>query len=176
MRSLFILFLVALMNHSAYAEDENSRTYEQGGVRIKTTITAHLYEWQVTNIDAPPIMKFQVETPRCYSQRPPDGWEWSFDTTGDEIFYAWTDDPQYAIRTGQTSLFTARLGSAGGILGQVDAMISFDNDQAPVVFHDIWGPVPKPVSLVITVAITIAAIALFHVLLVGKILGKKKRA
>ncbi len=139
--------------------------YEQDGIRIVASINAQIYQWEVTNVDADPIMFFSVQEHNTYNQNIPPGWEMHVE---DGEFTAWTDDPTFAIRRGQTRMFDARSGSAGSMLGPVPAKLGFSARAEDVVFPVVWGPVPKHRGIVVLVAVTLIGLGVLHVALLRR--------
>jgi len=130
----------------------NARTYEQDGVRIETSIQSQIVTWTVTNVSAPPIRSFELEIPHTYNHHGPDGW--SLEYLDYLTFRAEADASRFEIRRDRTGTFDTRVTSAGAVLGLVRATVGFGPDREPIVFEEIWGPVPPPRSIVVTVVLT----------------------
>jgi hypothetical protein len=137
---------------------------EKDGVRIEVSLQSQIYTWTVTNVDAPPITTLRFELYHTYNHHVPAGWEYE---DSDAVLRAWTDDPDCAIRRGQSQPFSARVASSGAVLGTTSATVGFASHQAPVTFNAVWGPAPKPRSAIFLVAAMVAAIAIVHVILMA---------
>ncbi len=136
---------------------------EKDGVRVESSVEAHVYTWRVTNLGERPLVSFEVGSSGTYLYSAPDGWAHE----ADEVrFRAWTADRLRAIGPGQTRAFTARVsGAAGSALGRVHASAGFEGGR--VEFAEVWGPIPKRRSMVALVAGALGAIAVAHTVLLG---------
>jgi hypothetical protein len=134
-------------------------TVEQDGIRVDVGVQAHVYTWTVTNLDHPPITRFEVGHHNCYSQRGPEGWTVELEK---HRVVAWTDDPAHAIRRGQSGAFFAQVSSHGAVLGSVPLTVGFEGSDEEVRLAEVWGPVPFPRHIFFVVSITIVVIAVFH--------------
>jgi hypothetical protein len=54
------------------------------------------------------------------------------------------------------------VSSSGAVLGLVQISVGTSNGQDRIVFEQLWAPVPKPISLVVLVAGTVAVLAISH--------------
>ena len=138
---------------------------EAGGVRIEVEIHAHLYVWKVMNIDAPPIVRFEMEQQGSTEQIAPDGWELEIDGPR---YLAWTDDPRFAIPRGQWKQFEARVKSTGAVLGLVPVELGFAKTDVPLVLENVWAPVSKRRSMVVLVAFAVVALAALHTIILER--------
>lgn len=132
---------------------------EQDGVRVEVSVVAHLYTWQVKNLNAPPIMSFEVQAHHTYNQTVPKGWRYT-DEGG--RFRAWTDEETWAIRPKRSGSFGARVSSGGAVLGSVPASVGFAGGQPAVTFPGVWGPVARSRNTIVLVALTIVGLVLIH--------------
>lgn len=174
MLSLSVGFIALL---AAHGQAEAFHRYpaehaEHDGIRITVTVEANVYTWLLENMDAAPITSIEMPQKNCYNQRLPLGWSWEYE---DDYFRARTDDPANAIGPGRTGEFTTRVSSTGAVLGHVPIKVGFEGDAQLVVFEPLWGPVRKPISMVLLVALTIAGVAIMHMALLVW-LSKRRRA
>ena len=132
---------------------------EQGGVRVEVSVVAHLYTWQVRNLNAPPIMSFEVQAHNTYNQIVPKGWKYTDD---EGRFRAWTDEETHAIQPNRSESFVAQVSSGGAVLGLVPASVGFASGQPAVTFAGVWGPVARSRSTILLVALTIVGLVLIH--------------
>ena len=139
---------------------------EKDGVRVRVSIQAHVYTWEVTNLGVPPITSFELEPYHCYDYQAPDGWTVE---KSKERFRAWTVNADSAIRPRQSKTFSARVSSQGAVLGNVPLSLGFEPDSAePLTFEAVWGPVHKPRSMVALVAATLIVLAAVHALILWR--------
>jgi hypothetical protein len=132
---------------------------EQDGVRIEVSITARVYVWTVTNLDAPPIRSFEIEAFHTYNPRAPTGWEV---INENDRFLAWTDDERRAVHRGESASFDARVSPGGAVLGTALAFVGFGPAEDALVFKEVWGPVREPPLMIVLVAAIIAGIGAVH--------------
>ncbi len=137
---------------------------EADGVRIRVRVRANDYTYEVTNVDAEPIVRFEIEQGGAYLFRAPKGW--SFGAEGN-LFRAETADPRRGIRRNQTGVFSMRVTSSGALLGEVPARIGLESGK-DVALHDVWGIVPEPRGTVALVPLVIGTMVLLHVLLLAR--------
>jgi len=137
---------------------------EQDGVRVEVLVRAQEYAFKVTNVDAPPIVRFEIDNYHTYNHLGPRGWTVELE---ENRLVCTADTPRRAIERGRSQAFTARVGSNSAALGVVDALVGFGPDHAPVGL-EVWGPVRHPRSFIATIALTLAGIAVLHGLLVGR--------
>ena len=137
---------------------------EKDGVRVRAHIRSSKYYWEVTNIDAEPITRFEISQHNCYDYQVPDGWE---SEAAANVFRAWATDPGRAIRRGATERFSLRVSSTGAVLGLVAMRVGPDAGEG-IIIPEVWGPVPEPPSTVFLVAIVLVAIVLVHAWLLGR--------
>lgn len=136
-------------------------TVEHEGVRVSVSIQSHIYTWAITNLGTPPISSFEIELHNTYVQQAPAGWAIEID--GDR-FRALATHEREAIHPNQTKEFTARVSSGGAVLGRIPLTVGFDGALEPLTLVAVWGPVRKPRSMVVLVALTVAGIAVVHAL------------
>ena len=132
--------------------------FEADGVRIDVNISAHVYEWNVTNLTAYPITRVEVGQHQMYNHILPDGWHLE---DADDRFRAWTDQPDQAIAPQQSRTFSARVSSAGAVLGMVSAVFHFEGAEAPVTVQ-VWGAVPEPIAKIVMIPVIIVLVAILH--------------
>jgi len=131
---------------------------EQNGVRVDVSIESQIYRWEVTNVDAPLITRFEIQAHNIYNELAPEGWE---SELRPGAFHAWTRQDHHAIRRGRSMTFQCRVTSSGASLGLVPLTIGF-HDGNDVNFDAVWGPVPKPRSLIVVIPALIVVLALLH--------------
>ncbi len=136
---------------------------ERDGVRIEVDVRGQLYVWTVTNLEAERIMNFRIDAVHTYNHKVPKGWVAQYE---EPVFTALATDERYGILRGERGVFKAAEAVSTGVLGAVPVVIGFDGDTPPVEFAEVWGPVRKPLSMIITVPLTITGIALAHLMLV----------
>lgn len=139
--------------------------FEAGGVRIDVTLKSHLYTWTVTNVDAPPIVSFEIHQYGTTEEVAPEGWNLVVDGPH---YLAWTDDPRIAIAPGGSKTFHTKVKSTGAALGLVPAGVGFAEGHPAVSFAAVWGPVPKRLSMVAIVTLTVAGLAAGHTLILER--------
>ena len=143
------------------------RVVEKDGVRVRVSIQAHDYTVQVTNLDVPPITRFEMGQWNAYNfegPEQPEKWDVDYDR---HWFYSWTEDEGSAIRQAETKSFSLRAGSKGAVLGLVPVKLGFASGES-VVIPDCWGPVPEPSRTVLAVPIMVLAIVVGHTVLVAR--------
>ncbi len=139
---------------------------EKDGVRVRVSVTSHVYTWQVTNVAALPITSFEIAVHKSYDYQAPPGWTVE---RSRERLRAWTTDRDSAIRVNRSKSFSARVSSQGAVLGQLPLKIGFEPESAEAVTIDaVWAPVRKPVSLAVLIAATIVIIAGVHTLVLWR--------
>ena len=132
---------------------------ERGGIEVSIRITANVYTWTVHNLSSAPVTDLRIPQTNCYDHMPPPGWKWSYENS---VFHSWTDDVASAVQPGGTAAFSTRVSSSGAVLGLVQISVGTSNGQDRIVFEQLWAPVPKPISLVVLVAGTVAVLAISH--------------
>ncbi len=137
---------------------------ETGGVRIRADVQSSIYTWQVTNVSAPPITRFQIGQHHGYYFVGPKGWQVDAD---DRTFRAWTGDTLRALYPGRTGTFSLRMSSGGAILGPVRAEVGFGSAE-PVVFDGVWSTAAEPGRVVSLVAIVLLAVMVGHTMLLAR--------
>jgi len=155
---------------------------ERDGVRIDAAVHAQIYEWTITNVDAPPIMSVEIEQNNSYNPLGPAGW--TTEIFEDGAYRAWTTDPRRAIRKGKAETFSVRVGSAGAVLGVVSATIGFESstfanggagtagaDPPPVLIPAMWGTVKPSLAPGLAIAATLALVGILH----GAVLERRAR-
>lgn len=140
-------------------------TVEHEGVRVSVSIQSHIYTWAITNFGATPISSFEIELHNTYVHQAPAGWAIEID--GDR-FRAWATQEREAIHPNQTKEFTARVSSGGAVLGRLPLTVGFDGALEPLTVGAVWGPIRKPRSMVVLVALTVAGIAVVHALVLTR--------
>lgn len=138
-----------------------SSEVEQNGVRVRTDIQASVYTYEVTNVSARPIMRFEVGYSNGYHFEAPR--DWQFDSESG-VFSAWTADQKWAIYRGQTRRFSFNVTSKGAVLGKVDARVKTVGGEA-IDFEQVWGAIPEPRGQVLLVAGVVLAIFALHTLI-----------
>jgi len=137
---------------------------EKGGVRIRADVQSSIYTWQVTNVSAPPVTRFEIGQHHGYYFVGPEGWQVDAD---DRIFRAWTSDRLRALYPSRTGTFSLRMSSGGAVLGPVRAELGFASTE-PLVFDGVWGTAPEPGRVVFLVALILLVLMLAHVLLLAR--------
>jgi hypothetical protein len=137
---------------------------EQGGIRIRADVQSSIYTWQVTNVSAPPITRFEIGQHHGYFFVGPKGWEVDAD---DHTFRAWTRDRLRALYPGRTGTFSLRMTSGGAVLGPVRAELGFGSAE-PVVFEGVWGTAAEPRRVVSLVALVLLAAMVGHTMLLAR--------
>ena len=121
---------------------------ETDGVRVRTTIRASVYTYEVTNTGDEPLAKFEVPYRNAYFFNVPEGWEHAAD---DDLFRAWATGPYREIRPGRTGEFSYRVTSTGAVLGAVDARAVMRSGTT-VPLPGVWGTIREPRSHTLIVA------------------------
>ena len=137
---------------------------QQGDVRIRANVRSSVFTWQVTNLGDEPIVRFEIPQHNGYNFLGPEHWEVEGDA---RTFRAWTVDPIYAIRPGQTCTFSQRVSSRGAVLGLVQARVGFTNG-GWLTLAGVWGVAPEPLGTLILVPLALAAIVILHTLLLSR--------
>jgi hypothetical protein len=145
--------LVALVSASSA-----SGVVEQDGVRIAVQVDSNVYTWQVTNQSAADIVSFDVDARHMYNAAAPRGW---FTEIGGDHFRAWTDEPRWALRPGQTERFTATVTVGEAWLGPVVVHLGVAGGDR-IAVQGVWGAVRLPRGQIALVALTMVALALLH--------------
>jgi len=145
---------------------------DKGGVRIRADVQSSIYTWEVTNISAPPITRFEISQHHGYYFLGPNGWQVDADNRS---FRAWTSDRLRALYPGRTGTFSLRMSSGGAVLGAVRAQVGFESAE-PLVFDGVWGTAAEPDNVVLLVALVLLVIMLAHVLLVARRDGARTAA
>jgi hypothetical protein len=140
----------------------NSASFEADGVRVDVTVEAQIFTFDVTNVDAPTIMRVAIGSHHTYNHKAPNGWELEHE---DAVLRAWTTEYRQGIARGRTKTFSVRVGSHGAVLGRVPVTVGFDGDRADLTIEDVWGPVGHPRGILLLVPTMVAAIGLFHAFL-----------
>lgn len=156
---LLAFTLIFAVDGAAMANADYS-VVERGGVRIESSVKAHLYTWKITNNTDLPITRFEVAQDSMYNQQVPPGWMFQYDDQHD--FMATATELRYGIQPGRTAEFSARGSSHGGLLTLKPAVVGFGPYQADIRFEAVWTAIGKPSSLIALVAGTICALALLH--------------
>lgn len=156
-----------LQNAVILAAALGSSEVEKSGVRVRTDIHASVYTYEVTNLSARPIMRFEVGYSNAYYFKAPLGWE--FDSEGG-VFAAWTGDQRRAIYRGQTRKFSFNVTSKGAVLGNVGARVESAGGEA-IEFDQVWGAIPEPRGQVLLVACVVLAIFALHTLIAARAAG-----
>jgi hypothetical protein len=139
---------------------------EQDGIAITTTITSHLYEWAVTNHTDRPITSFEIGYHRCYQHVVPMGW--TYELIDRRVFRARAASDDAAIRPGAAGHFRMRTASGGNALGAVPVRVGLGPDGETIVVENVWGPVEKPRSLVVLVAVLLSVLVVAHALVLQR--------
>ena len=137
---------------------------EKGGVRIRADVQSSIYTWEVTNVSAPPITRFEIGQHHSYYFVGPKGWQVDADH---RTFRAWTGDRLRALYPGRTGTFSLRMSSGGAVLGPVRAELGFGSAE-PLVFDGVWGTSAEPGRVVLLVALILLVLMLAHVLLLAR--------
>lgn len=95
---------------------------DSGSVKIESSIEGRVYQWRVTNVDAPPIVGLKVPVYSVYNQRLPDGWVLERSRT---FFIARADEPRHAIRKGQSKDFSVRATSSSAVFSRGAGVVDF---------------------------------------------------
>jgi hypothetical protein len=139
---------------------------EQDGVAVAVTVKSHIYEWAVTNHTDRPITSFEIEYHRCYQHVVPLGW--TYELIDRRVFRARAESDDAAIRPGGAGNFRMRAASGGNALGTVPVRLGLGADGEAIVIDAVWGPVPKPRSLVVLVAVLLSMLAVAHALVLHR--------
>jgi hypothetical protein len=126
---------------------------------VAASVDSSVYRWVVQNKGPEVLARFELRQENCYNQTAPDGWEWSYK---DGFFSAWAGQPESGVQPGGTAEFTARVSSAGAVLGIRPLTLGLRSGESIVVGQS-WAPVAKPGSMVALVVVAIAAISVLHV-------------
>jgi hypothetical protein len=137
----------------------NVATYEQDGIRIDVEVEAQVYTWTITNVDAPPIMSFEIDRGTTYPPLLPDGWQ--FEETFRHL-RAWSENGATAIDRRDSAEITYRTTSVGSVLGLSPVTIGFGPEQPAVVFPGVWAPLPRGRDVPILMLVTLTAVGLVH--------------
>jgi len=149
----------------AFSADPVGRV-ETEGVRVETIVSSQMYLWQVTNTgDAPPIESVSIVTPLTYDLTVPDGWEYDY---RDSLFHAWTDRLDRAIHPGRTLRFQGRSTSAGGPMTRTEMILGTSQSPDAITVAGVYAPGPRSRGLVLTIALTIAAIGIIQAMIVSR--------
>jgi hypothetical protein len=138
---------------------------ERGGVRIATELRASVYRWTVTNLGSSPIVSFEVDHYKGYNFIVPEGWS-QIDDPELTYFRAWTDDPRWAIGSGESAVFYHRASSSGSDIGTVEVRMRRASGE-DVVVGEVWGTVAGPTSAVVTVAGVLCVLVFGHAWIMG---------
>ncbi len=154
-----------LLSTLVIAGNPAAAKFESDQLQIAVSVSAQIYTWTITNNSSHPVMRVQFGQHQLYNHLVPPDWNMQ---VKEDHFLAWTDQVLYAIRPGQSRTITARVGSAGAILGQGPAQVDFGGVREPVRFEGVWRPVPEPFSKIVVIALTLIVIAVVHTFLVTR--------
>ncbi|GJM24513.1 MAG: hypothetical protein DHS20C16_09280 [Phycisphaerae bacterium] len=149
-----VLFILGAVQPGASVVEEN-------GVRVRTRVQGHMYNYRVKNLGRQPITEIELGHANGYYFQVPEGWDWE-DKGG--VFRAWTNSNRWAIRRGEACKFSFRVGTAGLVLGHIHNRFKRSGDES-VHLKGVWGPMLEPRGHVFLVASVIGAIVLLHSLL-----------
>ncbi|HSW45531.1 MAG TPA: hypothetical protein VLM89_08165 [Phycisphaerae bacterium] len=162
-------FLLAIALASGGQAEPGSAEFKSQAARVQVTLTVGQYAYEVTNLGASPIMRFEIGQRHTYKPEAPHGW--GARITGD-AFEAWTEDPSAAILPGQSALFQMRVGSEGAVLGESVARVTFDDGRVAAIDR-VWSPQSQPCSSVFIQSAGAAGIILAYALWVYR-RGRKR--
>ena len=137
---------------------------EKDGVRIRADVQSSIYNWQVTNVSAPPITRFEIGQHHGYYFVGPKGWQVDADN---DTFRAWTGDRLRALYPGRTGTFSLRMTSGGAVLGPVRVEVGSGSSE-PVVFDGVWGTAAEPGRVVFLVALVLLVVMVGHTMLLAR--------
>ncbi len=133
------------------------------GVKIDTQIIGRLYSWHVSNLDGPPIVRFEVSARLIYDHKIPDGWELEQATKSNLVARALHS--RHAIRRGQSKVFAARAISSGTVPTPGHVNISREDGTA-VVIENVLVPKYEAASSImmppLVIAVMVAAGYMLH--------------
>lgn len=95
---------------------------DSGSVMVESSIVGRVYQWRVTNVDAPPIVGFKVPIYSVYNQKLPEGWVLERSRT---FFIARAEDPRHAIRKGRSKDFSVRATSSSAVFSRGAGLVDF---------------------------------------------------
>ena len=95
---------------------------DAGSVKVESSIEGRVYQWRVTNVDAPPIVGFRVPVYSVYNQRLPEGWVLERSRT---FFIARAEEPRHAIRRGRSKDFSVRATSSSAVFSKGAGFVDF---------------------------------------------------
>ena len=129
---------------------------DSGSVKIESSIQGRVYQWRVTNVDAPPIVGFRVPIYSVYNQRLPEGWVLERSRT---FFIARAEDPRYAIRRGRSKDFSVRATSSSAVFSRGAGLVHFvDGDSLSI--EGLTLPQAEATGTLLIPPLAICAIAL----------------
>ena len=159
----FILALTTIAG-PAYAD------VEVDGVRIRASVRANVYTYELTNLRREPVSKVEIPGHESYRFTVPDGWEYSGEGG---VLRAWTSNENNAIKPGDSGSFSIRVSSKGASLSLVRAKVELTSGES-IVFDKVWGAVPQPTSYIALVAGGVVVIFALHAWLLTR--ADRKRA
>jgi len=152
-----ILLCAMTLSPSVEAEPGTAR-FEGEGVQILVTLMGGQYTYRLVNLGASPIVRFEVDQVHTYNPQAPDGWQVE---EARNRFVAWPQDLANAIHADQPKQFGMRVSSAGAVLGEGVARVSFADGRVVDVNH-VWCPVLRPCGTKVLLSAVLAAIILAH--------------
>ncbi len=129
---------------------------ESDSVKVESSIQGRVYQWRVTNVDAPPIVGFKVPVYSVYNQRLPEGWVLEPSRT---FFIARAEDPRHAIRRGRSKDFSVRATSSSAVFSRGVGLVDF-RDGDSLIIEGLTLPQAEATGTLLIPPLAIFAMAL----------------
>ena len=129
---------------------------DPGSVKIESSILGRVYQWRVTNVDAPPIVGFQVPVYSVYNHRIPDGWVLE---PSQDFLIARADDPRHAIRKGRSKDFSVRATSSSAVFSRGAGSVDFVGGDS-LTIEGLTLPQAEAIDTLLIPPLAICAISL----------------